>query len=243
MPVIYGIHPVHEALDGGDVERLVVQKDNKNPRILKLAGIAKSLSIDVRFEQRHRLDRLTDRANHQGIVAYVAGRSLLSMEEILDSGPPNPLYLVLDGIEDPHNLGAIIRSAEASGVSGVFIPKRRNAPLSDTVWKVSAGAVQHVPIARVSNVNQTINTLKKSGVWVIGADIQASKNWYEVDFTEPSAIVVGREGEGLHKLVRKNCDFLVRLPMKGRVQSLNVAVSAGILLYEAVRQRKVNVRE
>jgi 23S rRNA (guanosine2251-2'-O)-methyltransferase len=227
-----------EALRAGDIERIVVAKPARNPRLQPIIDLARERGVDLRFEPRSRLDQIAGKANHQGIVGYVAGRPLLELEDILARGTGEPLYLLLDGIEDPHNLGAILRSADGAGVHGVFLPKRRSAPLSETVWKVSAGAVQHVPIARVSNLHQTILTLRERGVRIIGADMPADHDWFDDDLTGPVALVVGREGEGLHRLVRQSCDELIRLPMLGRVQSLNVSVSAGIILYEAVRQRR-----
>lgn len=238
MPVVYGLHPVREALAGGQVERLLIQRDSANPRLNELVGLARARGVDVRFEPRPRLDQLAERNLHQGVVAFIAGRAMQTLEELVASAPANPLYLILDGIEDPHNLGAILRCADGAGVAGIVLPKRRSAPLSETVWKVSAGAAQYVPIARVPNIVQAMETLKAHGVWVVGTDVQAPRLWDEADFTTPLAVVVGREGEGLHQLVKSRCDFLVRLPMLGKVQSLNVSVSTGILLYEALRQRR-----
>lgn len=237
MPTVYGIHPVKAALAGGQVERLVLQQDSPNPRLRELAGLARAGGVDVRFEPRARLDRLADGGVHQGAVALLAGQALRSLEDLLDAAPPNPVFLVLDGVEDPHNLGAILRSADGAGVSGVILPKRRTAPLSDVVWKASAGAAAHVPLARVANVAQTLEELKQRGIWVAGADMAGDREWHQLDWTGPVALVLGGEGAGLHDLVRRRCDFLVRLPLLGTVQSLNVSVTAGILLYEIIRQR------
>jgi len=238
MTLVFGIHPVQTALEAGDIERLVVVKPARNPRLQQIIDLARERGVDLRFEPRSRLDQLAGMAAHQGVVGYVAGRPLLQLEDLVARAGPAPLFLLLDGIEDPHNLGAILRSADGAGVSGVVLPKRRSAPLSETVWKVSAGAVQHVPVARVANLHQTIRTLQSHGVWVVGADLSAGREWHAADLSGPVALVLGREGEGLHRLVRESCDELVRLPMRGRVQSLNVGVTAGILLYEAVRQRQ-----
>ncbi|MBN2430848.1 MAG: 23S rRNA (guanosine(2251)-2'-O)-methyltransferase RlmB [Acidobacteria bacterium] len=240
MSLVFGIHPVLTALEAGEIERIVVVKPARNPRLQRIIDLARERAVDLRFEPRVRLDQLAGGSGHQGVVGYVAGRPLLQLEDLVARAGPAPLFLLLDGIEDPHNLGAILRSADGAGVSGVVLPKRRSAPLSETVWKVSAGAAQHVPIARVANLHQTIRALQEMGTWVVGADLSAGRQWYEADLTGPIALVLGREGEGLHRLVRENCDELIRLPMRGRVQSLNVGVTAGILLYEAVRQRQTS---
>lgn len=237
MPMIFGIHPVREALAAGEVERLLVQADASGGRLGELISRARGLGVDIRHEPKARLDQLANGTLHQGIAALVAGRRLYSLEDLLAGRDHPPLLLLLDGIEDPHNLGAIIRSAEGAGVTGLVLTKRRSSPLSDTVWKISSGAVQHVPVAKVPNLAQAMDWLKEQGVWITGTAIDAPLLWHEADFTGPLAIVLGREGEGMHRLVREKCDYLVRLPMAGRVESLNVSVSAGILLYEAVRQR------
>lgn len=238
MAIIYGIHPVQEALNAGKVERLVVLRDNDNLRVAQLVAQARDLRIDVRQEPRHRMEALAGGVAHQGIVAYVTQPRAWGIEDMVDNAGESPLFLLLDGIEDPHNLGAILRSADGAGVTGVILPKRRAASVTDTVWKVSAGAAQYVPVARVANISQAIEFLKSRGVWVIGTDLSGDCEWHEVDYTGPVAIVMGREGEGLHQLVKRHCDHLVRLPMLGAIQSLNVSVSTGIMLYEVVRQRR-----
>lgn len=238
MPLIFGIHPVQEALANGQIDRLVVQQDLHNPRVHQLVQRARAAGLDLRLETRVQLDRLCDGGLHQGIAAYVTERPLIPLEELLREDGPNPLVILLDGIEDPHNLGAIIRSADGAGATGIVLPKRRSAPLSDAVWRASAGAAAHARICRVSNLVAAMEWLKGKGLWLIGADGGADMPWCEADYTGPVGLVVGREGEGLHQLVRQRCDFLVALPMLGQVSSLNVSVSAGILLYEAVRQRR-----
>ena len=239
MALIYGIHPVREALRAGSVERLLIRRDGENRRLGELVGMARSLGVDVRFEPGRNLDALSEGCLHQGVVAYVTPAPLLDAETLMDRGGDTPLHLLLDGIEDPHNLGAILRSADGAGVTGVFLPKRRSAPLSETVWKTSAGAVQNVPIARTANIVTVMEKLKDRGFWVTGTDGSATKLWHEVDYTGPTALVFGREGEGLHRLVKEHCDHLVKLPMLGSVSSLNVSASAAVLLYEVVRQRKL----
>lgn len=237
MPLIFGIHPVREALRAGTVERLVVRQETDNRRLAELVGLARAAGVDVRFERPERLDALCEGKPHQGVAAFAAPAPLADAEELLGRAGGDALFLLLDGIEDPQNLGAILRSADGAGVDGVFLPKRRSAPLSDAAWKASAGAAQHVPVARVPNLAQLMDRLKERGVWITGTDTDAPRAWHEADFTGPVALVFGREGEGLHRLVREKCDFLVKLPMRGSVASLNVSVSAGILLYEVLRQR------
>jgi len=237
MPLIFGIHPVQEALAEERVDRLIVQQDLHNPRVHQLLQRARAAGIDYRQEPKIQLDRLCEGGTHQGVAAFVAERPLLSLEELLAEGGPEPLVLLLAGIEDPHNLGAIIRSADGAGATGIVLPKRRSAPLSDAVWRASAGAAAHARICRVGNLVSAMEWLKARGLWLAGADERGDRLWHAVDLTGPVGLVLGREGEGLHELVRRHCDFLVRLPMRGGVSSLNVSVSAGILLYEAVRQR------
>ncbi|HQF85638.1 MAG TPA: 23S rRNA (guanosine(2251)-2'-O)-methyltransferase RlmB [Acidobacteriota bacterium] len=237
MPVICGIHPVKEALATGGVERLLVAEGKHHPRIHELVTAARGRGIEVRAVPRAVLDRHAPGANHQGVVAFSAGRALCDLAELLRPEAGTPLLLLLDGVEDPHNLGAILRSADGAGATGVILPKRRSAPLSDAVWRASAGAAAYVPVARVVNVAETIRTLQAGGVRVVGADAAAGRPFFAEDLTGPVALVLGREGQGLHRLVRERCDALVSLPMRGRVSSLNVSVSAAILLYEAVRQR------
>ena len=179
--------------------------------------------------------------NHQGVIAIVPPFEYCDVDDILKEAKnrnENPFILILDGIEDPHNLGAIIRTAETAGVHGIIIPKRRSASVNSTVNKVSAGAVEYMKVARVNNINDTIRYLKDNGVWIIGTDINASKYYYEEDFKGSIAIVIGSEGFGMNRLVKENCDLLVKIPMKGKITSLNASVSAGITIYEVVKQRK-----
>ena len=181
--------------------------------------------------------------NPQGIIAIVPPFDYCTVYDIINLAKQkneNPFILILDGIEDPHNLGSIIRTAETAGVHGVIIPKRRAASVNSTVNKVSAGAVEHMKIARVNNINETINTLKKEGIWICGTDMDTNKYYYNQDLTGPLAIVIGSEGYGMSRLVKENCDFLVKIPMQGQITSLNASVSAGIVIYEAVKQRIKN---
>ena len=178
--------------------------------------------------------------NNQGVIAIVPPFDYCEVEDILENAKQReekPFILILDGIEDPHNLGSIIRTAETAGVHGIIIPKRRSASVNSTVSKVSAGAVEHMKIARVNNINETIRYLKENDVWICGTDMDAKKYYYQEDYKGPIAIVIGSEGFGMSRLVKENCDFLVKIPMKGKITSLNASVSAGIVIYEAVKQR------
>jgi 23S rRNA (guanosine2251-2'-O)-methyltransferase len=200
--------------------------------------------VSVRFEDRSQIDRLADTKEHQGIVGLVAARAAGSLEEILETANAaaergeKGLIVLLDGVEDPHNLGAIVRTSLAAGAHGVVIPERRAAGLTDTVARASAGALSHLPVAKVTNLARTMEELKEAGYWLVGLDEEGDREYTEVDFTSPMGIVMGGEGRGLHELTRKRCDFVVRLPTVGPVKSLNVSVAAGVVLFEVVRQRK-----
>lgn len=239
MAVIFGINAVAEALKAhpGRIERLCIEKGQRNPRVQEIVASGRSAGVQLSFEERSWLDRKAGGQRHQGVLCYFAEAETLGVEEILAVAEAPGLLLVLDGIEDPHNLGAILRSAEASGVHGVFIPERRSAGLSATTVKASAGAASHVRIARVPNVARLLDDLKKRGYWVVGLDASAETPLRKADFKVPTVLVLGSEGSGLHRLVREKCDFLVSIPMRGRVGSHNVSVAAGIALYEAVCQR------
>ena len=189
---------------------------------------------------KQKFRQMSQTPNAQGIIAIVPPFDYCDVYDIIELAKErneDPFILILDGIEDPHNLGSIIRTAETAGVHGIIIPKRRAASVNSTVNKVSAGAVEHMKIARVNNINETINTLKKEGIWICGTDMDTNKYYYNQDLTGPLAIVIGSEGFGMSRLVKENCDFLIKIPMKGRITSLNASVSAGIVVYEAVKQR------
>lgn len=235
--IIFGIHSVQELLQSGTwpVERLHVAGDLHAHRLKPILDLARSRGIPVRREDKQVLDRLTGGAVHQGVAAVTADAAYAPLERAFDS--PLPCIVVLDGVEDPHNLGAILRTADASGVSGVIVPERHSAPLSATVAKVAAGALSHVPVIRVGNIASTIGQLKERGIWVVGVDADGDKLWSAFDYTSPVALVFGSEHKGLRRLVRERCDAVVRLPMKGKVGALNVSVAAGALLYEVLRQR------
>ena len=240
MSVIYGINAAAEAVSAYPerIERITVDSKCGNPRVREIITQARQKHIRLSFEERAWLDRKADGKRHQGIICHIAEVDMPDADEILADAKSPGLLAILDGIEDPHNLGAIIRSAEASGLDGVFIPKNRSAGLSPTVVKASAGAAAHVKLARIGNVAQFIESLKKKEYWVIGLEADADKPIWKTDLTLPTAFVLGGEGKGIRRLVKEKCDFLVSLPICGRVSSFNVSVAAGIAFYEALRQRE-----
>jgi 23S rRNA (guanosine2251-2'-O)-methyltransferase len=245
MDKLTGIHAVREALEAGRaLDRIMIARGRQDTRVEQIVQLARGRNIAVRFEDRGQLDRLADSKDHQGVVALAAARAAGTIEEILaaaNSGEgrgEKGLIVLLDGVEDPHNLGAIVRTALAAGAHGVVIPERRAAGLTDTVARASAGALSHLPVAKVTNLPRTIEDLKGAGYWIIGLDERADKSYTETDYTSPVAIVLGGEGKGLHDLTRKRCDFVVSLPTMGPVKSLNVSVAAGVVLFEALRQRR-----
>jgi 23S rRNA (guanosine2251-2'-O)-methyltransferase len=240
MDLICGINPVLEALAAGTrhFDRLLIVKGLRSRRLSDAIRRATHLGIALRFEMRETLDRMAGGVPHQGIIAVVSEKPLLSLESLLDGASSPALVVVLDGVEDPRNLGAILRTAEAAGANGVVLPERHSAGLSETVARASAGALEHVAVARVGNLAHAIGTLKAQGIWVVGFDAAGTERWDAVDLTRPVAIVLGGEGRGIRRLVREHCDHLVSIPHFGHVGSLNVSVAAGIALYEAVRQRR-----
>jgi 23S rRNA (guanosine2251-2'-O)-methyltransferase len=238
--VIYGIHAVNEALVAGEpLRRIHVGDERKtDPALRNLLELARTADVPIRFESRVFFANFPYKA-HQSVVAYGAPFDYISLEEAIAvprSGPA--LFVVLDHVTDPHNVGAIIRTTEAAGGTALVLPERRSAGVNPTVRKAAAGAAAHLPIARVSNVAQSIRTLKKAGIWVAGAALaEGAVPYATADFARDIALVIGAEGEGISPLVRRECDYLVSIPMPGKTQSLNASVAAGILLYEAVRQR------
>lgn len=235
--MIYGINPVLEALRAGRVKtlRLSARADDRVGAIVRLA---EERGVFVRRVAAAELDRATHGAAHQGMVADVGGREALSVEELLAQAGAKPLIVVLDGVEDPHNVGAILRSVDAAGADGVVRQSRRAAALGGAAAKASAGALAHVKIAEVVNVARALETLKRANVWTVGLTADGPTRYDEVDYTMSTALVVGAEGAGLRRLVRERCDFLASIPMHGSVQSLNVSVATGVVLFEAVRQRR-----
>jgi len=240
MNWITGFHAVEEALSSGrPLDRVLVARGRHGDRVESLVQLARSRNVPVRFEDRHQLDRATGSRDHQGVAALAAAKGILELEDLLRDPSDARVLVLLDGVEDPHNLGAIVRSSLAAGAKAVVIPERRAAGLSDSVERASAGALTHLPVARVKNLVRAMEEMKEAGYWLVGLDEKAEKNYTEVDLTGKVAIVLGREGEGLHDLTRKRCDFLVSLPTSGPVKSLNVSVAAGIMLFEILRQRTV----
>ena len=239
MNWITGFHAVEEALAASrPLDRIVIASGRHGERIGEIVRIAKSRNVPVRFEDRQQLDRLTGTRDHQGVAALAAAKPAIELDDLLRAKTPNGLLVLLDGIEDPHNLGAIVRTSLAAGAQGVVIPERRAAGLTDTVERASAGALAHLSVARVKNLVRAMEEMKEAGYWLVGLDERAEKNYTDVDLKGSIGIVLGGEGEGLHELTRKRCDFLVSIPTSGPVRSLNVSVAAGVILFEAVRQRR-----
>jgi 23S rRNA (guanosine2251-2'-O)-methyltransferase len=241
MPVFFGINAVTEALraDPAKVERVSVQRGLGGPRLQAIIDLARHAGAPLVFEDRTWLDRKAGGGRHQGVICHASEAATFRAEDLLGQASSPGLLLILDGVEDPQNLGAALRSAEVAGVDGVFIPQRRSASLSASAVKASAGAATHVKVARVSNTNQTIELVKSSGYWVTGMTGNAATHLWEIDFLVPTALVVGNEGSGLHRLVSEKCDFLASIPLRGKVGSYNVSVAAGIALYEVLRQRSL----
>jgi 23S rRNA (guanosine2251-2'-O)-methyltransferase len=234
--LIYGLNPALEALRAGRVTQLRVS-DRADARVAEVLRLAEERGVEVRRVPGADLDRATRGAAHQGIVAEVADGRPMSVEDLVMTAKSVPLIVVLDGIEDPQNVGAILRTVDAAGADGVVRQSRHAAPLGGATAKASAGAVAHVKVADVVNIARAIDTLKDAGIWTVGLVGDAPKAYHDIDFTLPTAVVVGAEGSGLRRLVRERCDWLVSIPMRGHVQSLNVSVATGVALYEAIRQR------
>lgn len=240
---IEGRNSVLELLESGkDINKIFVTRGEKHGSINKILAIAKERRIIVVEKDKKQMDEMAQEENYQGVIAIVPPFEYVEIEDILNTAKEkqeDPFVLILDGIEDPHNLGSIIRTAETAGVHGIVIPKRRAASVNSTVNKTSAGAVEHMKIARVTNISDAIEELKQLGLWICGTDISTEKYYYNQDLTGPLGIVIGNEGKGISEKVKKNCDFNVKIPMKGKITSLNAAVSTGIIVYEAVKQRIV----
>jgi 23S rRNA (guanosine2251-2'-O)-methyltransferase len=238
MNWLTGFHAVEEALTAGrPLDRIVVARGRHGERVEAVVRLAKANNVPLRFEDRQQIDRLVGTREHQGVAALGAAKPAVELEDLLRLKTGNGLLVLLDGIEDPHNLGAIVRTSLAAGASGVIIPERRAAGLTDTVERASAGALAHLPVARVKNLVRAMEEMKEAGYWLVGLDERAEKSYTGVDLKGSVGIVLGREGEGLHELTGKRCDFLVSIPTTGPVRSLNVSVAAGVMLFEAVRQR------
>ena len=242
--VIEGRNPISEALKSGrEIDKILVAKGDKNGSIVKIISDAKKRGIVIQEVDRAKLDAMSNTKNHQGVVAYVATAEYVSVEDILASAKAkgeNPFIIIADEITDPHNLGSLLRTANAAGAHGIIIPKRRSVGLNSVVAKTSAGAVEFTPVAKVSNIANTIDKLKKENIWVIGADMDGENTIYTQDFSGGVAIVVGSEGEGISRIVKEKCDFLVQIPMFGEITSLNASVAGALMIYEVVRARLGN---
>jgi len=242
MNVLYGINTVTEALKarGRAFEWVGVAKERHDIRIQRVIEECRKVGVPVRVLTRVELDRLAGNAAHQGMVAVTSAKQYNDLGDIVAARRgEHSLIVVLDGVEDPHNLGAILRTADAAGADGVVIPERRAAGVTGTVAKASAGASEHLPIAKVTNISRALEDLKSKEVWIVGLDERGQQTYDQIDYKMHCAIVLGAEGKGLHDLVRRHCDFLVSIPMLGQVPSLNVSVAGGVVLYEVVRQRRL----
>lgn len=227
---IAGVHPVREALRAGRaLDRLLIARGAGGERLQEIIDLARDHSVPVRFEPRDALDRASSGAVHQGVVAFCAAHRYAELDQVL---PGAQLLIVLDGVEDPHNLGAIIRTAHACGANAIIVPERRAAGLTETVAKAAAGALEHLPIVRAGNLSQTLEDLKERGFWIYGLDERGAQLYSDTEYNAPTVFVLGSEGRGLHELVKKHCDLLVRIPMAGAIASLNVSVAAGVVLFE-----------
>jgi 23S rRNA (guanosine2251-2'-O)-methyltransferase len=235
LAILIGIHPVAEALRARrPLERVLVAKGSGGPRVQEIVDLSRKNSTPVRFEERGALDRLAGSAAHQGVVALGAAKQYAALEDVAERAH---MLVVLDGLEDPHNLGAVVRTAHAAGADAIIVPERRAAGLTDTVAKAAAGALEHLPVVRVTNINRVLEDLKKRGYWIYGVDERGDQDYDHVDFAERAVVVFGAEGKGLHQMVREHCDILVRIPLVGKISSLNVSVAAGVVLFEWKRRR------
>lgn len=234
--VTAGIHPVREALRARKpLDKVLIAKGAAGPRVQEIVDLCRENSVPVRFEPREMLDRVSKGIPHQGAIAFGAVHTFVELDEVAAGAQ---LLVILDGVEDPHNLGAIVRTAHAAGANAVLIPERRSAPLTETVERAAAGALAYLPVARIGNVTQTLEKLKKLGYWIYGLDERGTQLYSETEFASPTAIVMGGEGKGLHEAVKKHCDVLLRIPMAGEVASLNVSVATGVVLFEWRRRMK-----
>ena len=247
MEILYGLHPVEEALRAASrkFDHVCVARERHDDRLQRVIDLCRDTGVRLRFEPRDQLTQLAKNPGHQGVVAVVRAKAVLDLEDLFvppatpeGEPPPARLLLALDGVEDPQNLGALLRTADGSGVDGVVLTERRAAPLSAVAVKASAGAAEHVRIARVVNMTRSLEQLKERGIWCVGLDEGGTMPYDGFDYTAPCVLVLGREGAGLHDLVRRTCDQLLSIPMAGAVSSLNVSVAGAVVLYEAARQRR-----
>lgn len=250
MEILYGVHPVEEALRAGRrrFDHVLVARERQDTRLEKLVAQCRQAGVRVRQESREQLTQMAGTASHQGVVAVVRPQEFLAIEDLFDAPKaadgtsPARLVLALDGVEDPQNLGALLRVADGAGVDGVVLTERRSAPLSPVAVKASAGAAEHLRIARVVNLVRALEELKEKNLWIIGLDERGTSDYDQFDFTGDCVLVLGREGAGLHDLVKRSCDHLLRIPMAGGVSSLNVSAAGAVVLYEAYRQRRAAQR-
>lgn len=241
MDVLYGLHPVEEAVRSASrrLERVLLARERGDARLESLARLCRESGVRLSMESRDQLTRMARTDAHQGALALMRERSFLTLEDLLaQRGAGRRFFLALDGVEDPHNLGALLRTADGAGVDGVVLPERRSAPVTATVAKSSAGASEHVRIARVTNLVRSLEQMKKANIWVLGLDERGSPDYTDFNFNLDCVLVLGREGAGLHDLVKRTCDHLLRIPMAGKVSSLNVSVAGAVVMYEAMRQRR-----
>jgi len=241
--LIFGVLPVLERLRANPkrVEKILIADGAREKRLSEIFELAKQNRVMIQRTARENLSKYAiENANHQGVIAFAASAEYADADELLEevSSKENPLVLILDGVEDPRNLGAILRVAECAGIDGTFIPERRAVGLTETVAKSSAGATEYVKIAKVANINRLIEELKENNIWVVGTSAEAEMSYTDWDWTQKTALVLGGEGKGLHRLVAENCDALVKIPMQGKIDSLNVSVASGVILFEANRQRR-----
>jgi 23S rRNA (guanosine2251-2'-O)-methyltransferase len=234
--ILAGIHPVAEALRAGrPLERILVAKGAGGPRLQQIIDLARQGSVPLRFEPRQALDRLAGSAAHQGVVALGASQKYRSLDDVAEGAR---MLVFLDGVEDPHNLGAVIRTAHAAGADAIVIPERRAAGLTETVAKAAAGALEHLPVVRVGNLNRALDEIKERGFWIYGVDERGTQDYDQAQYASPAAMVLGGEGKGMHEMVRKRCHAVVRIPMAGKISSLNVSVAAGIVLFDWKRRQE-----
>ena len=236
LEVVYGIHAVSEAVRTRPVDHVLVTQGQHNPRLQEIIDACRARGISLRFAPRPAVERAAGNAQHQNVVAVCTPRAYDDLESLL-AHAARPLFVALDGVEDPANLGAIVRTAVAAGCDGIVIPERRAAGISPAVARASAGALEHVKIARVTNLVRALEDMKERRIWVYGLEAQAGKSYLDLDYTQGCSLVLGGEGAGLHRLVREACDELAHIPLRGPVPSLNVSVAAAVVLYEALRQR------
>ncbi|MFA5523697.1 MAG: 23S rRNA (guanosine(2251)-2'-O)-methyltransferase RlmB [Tissierellales bacterium] len=240
---VEGRNPVIEAIKGDrEIDKILIAKGSEQGSIQKIIGMAKEKKIVLQYVEKAKLDGMSETKAHQGVIALVTPYSYKTVEDIMKTAEDkseDPFIIILDEIEDPHNLGAIIRTAECAGAHGVIIPKRRAVGLTPVAIKASSGAVEHINVAKVPNIASTIDDLKKSGIWIYGADMGGEQSYFQRDLTGPIAIVVGSEGKGIGRLIKEKCDFLVKIPMLGKISSLNASAAASVIMYEVLRQRSL----